>query len=155
MSDITASCVVIAVFYIYIPVFIKGPVLANVLKEKDDGKSTNEFLLSPREALQRGKDIASKETADFLSRCQACHQNMLEWFPIFAASLLFAIAFKVPSITIDIIALVNIGARLVYMYVYLTGTQVWKGVVRSLMFFTCVTANTVLLIYSAVYAPKP
>jgi uncharacterized MAPEG superfamily protein len=155
MSSITASCVVIGVFYIYIPVFVKGPLLANILKEKGNDKQKDEYLLQPREALTRAKEIADMETADFLSRLQACHQNMLEWFPIFCAACLFAIVFSVPSKTTDIIALVNIGARLIYMYVYMTGTQQWKGIVRSLMFFTCITANTVLLIYSAAYAPKP
>ena len=64
----------------------------------------------------------------FGARALAAHQNAFESLIIFSAAVLLAIATNTTSETIQLLAMVHIGARVIYNVLYLINV----GVLRSL-----------------------
>ena len=150
MSSITIGSAAAYFFLSYIPVVFKAPHVFQAAKAA--GKSELEVVMAPRaaftEAAGRGDELGA-----FLHRAQACHDNLLEGMAWFYGVLLFAMLSGAPQKNIDAVALVNICARALYVYLYLTGTVPWKGAARSACFFCCVLASGYLFVHAAIAAP--
>lgn len=67
----------------------------------------------------------------FGARALAAHQNAFEALLIFSIALLTAIATTTSTPTVQILAIVHIGARIAYNFLYLFNI----GVLRSLVWF--------------------
>lgn len=76
----------------------------------------------------------------------------LSWF---YASLIFAMVGGVPRRNIDGVALAYLLLRLVYCWLYITGTVAWKGIARTAVFMTCVAMCAYLFVHAATLVPKP
>ena len=150
MSSITIGSAAAYFFLSYIPVVFKAPYVFQ--SAKADGKTELEVVMAPRAAFA---EAAGKgELGPFLHRAQACHDNLLEGMAWFYGSLIFAMLSGVPQKNIDAVALVNICARALFVWLYLTGSVPWKAAARSTCFFCCVIASGYLLIHAAVAAPS-
>jgi uncharacterized MAPEG superfamily protein len=150
MSSITIGSAAAYFILSYIPVVFKAPYVFQ--NAKASGKSELEVNLAPRVAFA---EAASKsENGSYLHRAQACHDNLLEGSSWFYSSLLFGMLSNVPQQNIDAVALVNICARTIYVWLYLTGTVPWKGIARSVCFFTCICASGYLFVHAALLAPS-
>jgi uncharacterized MAPEG superfamily protein len=82
--------------------------------------------------------------ARFLDRCTGAHNNGLEAFPVFASAILFAMQRSViPVPTLNFLASLFLGLRVVYNIAYIGGTSRPVSGVRSLVWFlglaTCMT----------------
>ena len=152
MSSIAIGSAAAYIFLSYVPVLFKAPYVFQ--SAKADGKTELEVVMAPRAAfaVAAGKG----ELGPFLHRAQACHDNLLEGmaFYFFYGSLIFAMLSGVPQKNVDAVALVNICARALYVWLYLTGSVTWKGAARSLCFFSCVIACCYLLIHAVIAAPS-
>jgi uncharacterized MAPEG superfamily protein len=142
-------------FLAYVPVICKAPLV--FASAKAAGKGELDTLMAPRAAFaEAAAKVGSPEEAEksrFLHRAQACHDNMLEGGAWFFGALLFAMLAGVPQKNVDTVALVNISARMLYVWLYLTGTVQWKAAARSSCFFACVASCTYLFVHAAVAAP--
>lgn len=150
MSSITIGSAAAYFFLCYVPVAAKAPHVFTAAKAA--GKNEFDVVMAPRAAFAEAAGTGS-ELANFLLRAQACHDNLLEGSAWFFGSLLFAMFSGVPQKNIDAVALVNICARTLYVWLYLTGNVPWKGAARSATFFSCVIATSYLFIHAAVAAP--
>ena len=154
MSSITIGSAAAYFFLSYVPVAFKAPLVFQAAKAS--GRTELEVVMAPRaafaEAAAGNKD--NNEVSSFLHRAQACHDNLLEGMAWFYGALLFGIlSGGVPQKNIDAVALVNISARALYVWLYLTGNVQWKGAARSACFFCCVISCGYLLVHAAVAAP--
>ena len=71
-----------------------------------------------------------------IARLHGCHQNGLEAFSYFAAAVALCVASGVEEAKIDRLANIFLAQRVIYSYVYATGTQKWKGYARFGLFLT-------------------
>lgn len=151
MSSVTIGSAAAYFFLSYVPVMFKAPLVFQAAKAS--GKTAMEVVMAPRAAFAEAAS-SNKELSSFLHRAQACHDNLLEGMAWFYGALLFGIlSGGLPQKTIDAVALVNISARALYVWLYLTGNVPWKGAARSACFFCCVISCGYLLIHAAVAAP--
>lgn len=151
MSSIAIGSAAYYFFLSYFPVAVKAPLVFQAAKAS--GKSELEVVMAPRAAFTEATSNSVPELGQYMHRAQACHDNLLEGMSWFYGALLFSMVSGVPQKNIDAVALVNISARSLYVYFYLTGNVPWKGAARSGCFFACVLANGYLLVHAAVSAP--
>jgi uncharacterized MAPEG superfamily protein len=122
-------------------------------------QGAQDYANNPRaaqEALVRGGDTEeSKAKAALIARISGAHNNQLEGLPWFYAALLFAITAGVPHRNIDIVALLYVFLRAIYIWLYITGTAKWKGISRSLCFFVMVGSCMYLMGHAAANAMPP
>ena len=78
-------------------------------------------------------------------RAHAAHLNSFEAFPLFAAGVLVAAILKAPQAPVDMAALVFIGARLAYIWCYVTD----HATMRSLVWFVGMGASVALYMLAA------
>jgi uncharacterized MAPEG superfamily protein len=151
MSSITIGSAAAYFLLSYIPVVFKAPYVFQAAKAA--GKTELEVVMAPRAAFAEA--VSGKgDLGPYLHRSQACHDNLVEGMSWFYGSLMFAMLAGVPQKNTDAVALLNIVARVLYVYLYLTGTVPWKGAARSACFWSCVFACAYLLTHAAVIAPS-
>ena len=150
MSSIAIGSAAAYFFLSYVPVMFKAPYVFQAAKAA--GKTELEVVMAPRAAFAEAA-AGKGELAPYLHRAQACHDNMLEGMSWFYGSLLFAMLSSVPQKNVDAVALVNISARALYVWLYLTGSVPWKGAARSACFWSCVFSCVYLLVHAAIAAP--
>ncbi|MEJ0100031.1 MAG: MAPEG family protein [Pseudomonadota bacterium] len=81
----------------------------------------------------------------YRARANAAQQNGFEAFALFAAAVLAAHAMHGPQARVDVLALVFIAARVVYLPVYIAG---W-GAVRSAVWFVGLGATVWIFLVAA------
>jgi uncharacterized MAPEG superfamily protein len=149
MSSVTFGSAAAYFFLSYLPVAFKGPLVFQAAKAA--GKTELEVVMAPRAAFTAAAGVA--DPSSFLHRAQACHDNLLEGMAWFYGALLFGMLSGVPQRNVDAVALVNICARGLYVWLYLTGSVPWKGAARSMCFFCCVISCGYLWVHAAIEAP--
>lgn len=154
VSQVTVACALGAFLLAHVPLFIRGPALFELGKEKSADIGT--VNLNPRAfQTQAAMAAATSPLANFIARGQAAHNNQLECLPWYYGSLIFALFAGVPQRTIDAVALTYVVARVPYIYFYLSGTSAWQGYGRSICWTTCITACITLFVWACIVAPKP
>ena len=89
-----------------------------------------------------------------VQRCSNCHNNGLEAFAYFSVAVIAATVCGVRKDVVDILALTFVLLRALYNYLYITGTQPWKGPARSLTWALGFGISIYLMIHAAVvYTP--
>ncbi len=116
-------------------IFIAGllPLVAVAFAKVEKGYDNN----NPRAWLAKREGRAS--------RAHAAHLNSFEAFPLFAAGVLVATYMHAPQGAIDAIALVFIGARITYIFCYLTD----RASARSIVWFVGFAAAVALYFVAA------
>lgn len=111
-----------------------------------------------RESVAKATDY-STATGRTIARLSGAHQNGLEAFAAFAAAVCLALATKkMPADALDSAATVFLALRLLYVYLYATGVQAWKGPARSLVWVASAVVVVKIMLDSApaaVFAAPP
>jgi uncharacterized MAPEG superfamily protein len=157
MSTITFACAPVAFLLAYLPALAKNRIIGRAARSQQLG--AQDYFNNPRAAqdalLREQETEEGRARASLVARIMGSHQNQLEGLTWFYASLVFAILARVPARNIDAVALAYVLLRVLYIWLYVTGTAAWKGITRSLVFFACVGMAVYLFVHAATLVPKP
>jgi uncharacterized MAPEG superfamily protein len=76
--------------------------------------------MTPRTTVWKDR-VKNRAFADFLHRCEACHQNSFEGFALFSIAVLAARANKADPKVVAPLALKYVQLRVLYVFLYLAG----------------------------------
>jgi uncharacterized MAPEG superfamily protein len=150
-----AHAILLALFLAYLPHWIRvfacvRPALA--------GAGAGYDVRYTRESVARATDLKT-ETGRTIARLSGAHQNGLEAFAAFAAAVCLALVTKrMPTADLDSAATAFLALRLLYVYLYATGVQAWKGPARSIVWVMSAYVVVKIMIDSspaAVFAAPP
>ncbi|KAJ3543078.1 hypothetical protein NMY22_g3273 [Coprinellus aureogranulatus] len=129
-------------FLAYVPQLIRNITL---------GKIRSFDNLQPRSNLSKvaAKNGVDDKLKDRVAKADAAHQNGLESFPLWSISVLVANYAGLAPRSINNTALVYLGSRTLYNYVYIKQNKRWHGTVRSFVWLVGVVSSLSLLIRSA------
>jgi uncharacterized MAPEG superfamily protein len=135
--DIALASLLAGAVLCYVPHFIKVQRVIEaskyIPKEEQNGQIYQ--LKQPRLSLELALKHAPRPLANAIQRAQGAHQNLLEVYPFFAASVLAAKVAGVSSLKIDGAALTFLSLRAVYIVLYCYGSKGWMAYSRSAAWF--------------------
>ncbi|TEB34205.1 hypothetical protein FA13DRAFT_1812157 [Coprinellus micaceus] len=125
--------------------------IPQVIKVTTASKFTTYDNLDPRTNVSKisAKDKVDDRLKAKVARADAAHQNGLESFPVWSIAVLVANYAGLASRSINNTALVYLGSRVVYNYIYINQSKQWHGSSRTLVWNVGVGAALSLLIRSA------
>jgi uncharacterized MAPEG superfamily protein len=145
VSAVTAACAGAAFVLAYVPAFIRTTLAFSSAK-----KPVAVSNMDPRQTVSLA--VASGANSGLVSRANSAHYNQLEGLPWFYGSLVFATLCGVPRDSVDAVAALNVGARVVYIWLFLTGTAPWKATLRTIVWSTCSGSCAYLFVRAAMAA---
>ena len=143
------NSIIIGALLPYIPHALKIPVVHNKLAIDSKTNKTvprGYDLKDPRSATNAAIDTT--EQGKFIARCNNCHYNGFESFPLFAIAVLSAHVAGVDKITQQQMSTLYIIMRLIYTYVYCYGTNKTLAMLRSTV-WAIGLGSSVYLLYKA------
>ena len=82
----------------------------------------------------RNPRMQQARLSGFGARALGAHQNTIEAFPVFAAGVVLAIVFAADSGWVNALALVFLGARMIYLLCYLADLHLLRSLIWMLGF---------------------
>ncbi len=99
------------------------PYVATVIAKKRPGFDNH----NPRTWLAKQEGVNA--------RANAAQMNAFEAFPLFAAAVIIAHTLRGPQALVDLLALIFIGARIVYLICYLADRATLRSLIWAIGFF--------------------
>lgn len=123
------TCVLLALLLAYIPQWYRAfgvvrPMLARTGRPYDVRYTR----------LETARATNDTPEGLLVARLTGCHQNGLEAFAYFGIAVAIATLSGVPLALIDALSTVFVAVRVVYVYLYATGVEAWKGPARTIVY---------------------